>query len=59
MRVKPASGLQVRDPATLQLLPDEGFELDPTNLDHARLYATGDLVDDDTPAETGKPKKGA
>ena len=45
MRVKPAPGLQVRDPATLELIPAEGVDFDPTNLIHVRLFNDGDLVD--------------
>lgn len=56
--VKPAPGLQVRDPATLALIPADGLPYDETNLDHVRLLNAGDLVATDPPAPT-PPKKGA
>lgn len=45
MHVKPAPGLQVRDPVTKQLVPEEGIEIDPTDLIWSRLVRDGDLVE--------------
>jgi hypothetical protein len=60
MRVIPAPGLQVRDPATLQRVPDEGIDIDPTDLIWARLLADKDVVPVNTKtASGGKPSKEA
>lgn len=44
MLVKPAPGLQPRDPTTLQLIP-HGADIDPTDLLLSRLLRDGDLVE--------------
>jgi hypothetical protein len=60
MRVIPAPGLQVRDPATLQLVPAEGLDIDATDLTWARLLKDGDVVPAPAkPASGGKPSKEA
>lgn len=45
MLVAPRPGFQYRDTRTLQLVPAEGYEADPTDLDIARALACGDLVE--------------
>ncbi len=60
MRVIPAPGLQVRDPATLQMVPPEGIDIDPTDLTWARLLQDGDVVEQPVKAAAGgKPSKEA
>ncbi|WP_374572528.1 DUF2635 domain-containing protein [Phenylobacterium sp.] len=45
MLVKPAPGLLVRDPRTLQLIPAEGVEVSPTDLYWSRALRDGDVVE--------------
>lgn len=49
MRVKPAKGRAVRDPITMQLLPDDGREV-PLNPFWRRRLRDGDVVEDKPPA---------
>lgn len=44
MLVAPRPGRLYRDPVTKQLVPAEGFEADPADLDTDRALACGDLV---------------
>ena len=45
MLVKPAPGRAIRDPGTMQLVPDTGQEIDPTNLFWARVLGDKDVVE--------------
>jgi hypothetical protein len=45
MRLAPAPGLKVRDPATGLLIPAEGIEVGPNDFNLLRMYAQGDLVE--------------
>jgi hypothetical protein len=45
MRVIPAPGLQFRDPRTKRLIPPEGVDVEPTNLDFVRALECGDVVE--------------
>ena len=45
MLVKPAPGRAIRDPGTMQLVPDTGALIDPTNLFWARVLADEDVVE--------------
>jgi hypothetical protein len=62
MRVKPAEGRAVRDPETMQLLPDEGAVVRDNDPFWTRRVLDGDVVVEggDTPAQrpTAAPKKG-
>ena len=44
MRVKPAPGLSVRDPATKKLLPPEGIEVDDNSILWTKMLNDGDVV---------------
>ena len=44
MRVKPAPGLSVRDPASMQLLSDEGLEVPDGDILWTRLLNDKDVV---------------
>lgn len=44
MRVKPAPGLTVRDPATKNLLPPEGIEVPDDSILWTKLLNHGDVV---------------
>lgn len=44
MRVKPAPGLKVRDPATMQLVPEDGIEVPETDLYWHRRLRDGDVI---------------
>lgn len=55
MLLAPRPGQQYRDTVTKQLVPAEGFEADPTNLDIARALACGDL-EEVIPAKAAKPQ---
>lgn len=44
MFVKPKEGLQVRDPVTLQVLPYEGCEVQPSSF-WVRRLKSGDVVE--------------
>jgi hypothetical protein len=50
MLVAPPPGRKYRDTVTRALVPDEGFEADPNDLDIARALACGDLVELDAAA---------
>jgi hypothetical protein len=50
MIVKPAPGRMVRDPRTLQLLPDEGREV-PDHPFWRRRIRDGDVIAEGLPAE--------
>ena len=57
MQVAPRPGFQYRDTNSLALVPPEGFDADPNDLDIARALACGDLVavtDDLAPASAKK-----
>lgn len=45
MLVRPGPGLKYRDTVTKLIVPDDGFDADPMNLDIARALACGDLVE--------------
>jgi hypothetical protein len=45
MRVAPRPGFKYRDTRTQQLVPAEGYEADPADLDVARALACGDLIE--------------
>lgn len=51
MLLAPKPDFKYRDTATKQLVPAEGFDADPNDLDIARALAVGDLV----PVETAEP----
>lgn len=44
MRVKPAPGLQVRNPADKQLLPPEGIDVPDDSILWTKLINDGDVV---------------
>lgn len=44
MRVKPAPGLQVRNPADKQLLPPEGIDVPDDSILWTKLLNAGDVV---------------
>ncbi len=44
MRVKPAPGLSVRDPATKKLLPPEGIDVPDDSILWAKMLNDGDVV---------------
>jgi hypothetical protein len=44
MLLRPPPGQQYRDTRSLQLVPEDGTELDPSDLDVARALEAGDLV---------------
>jgi hypothetical protein len=50
MRVKPAPGLQVRNPADKQLLPPEGIDVPDDSILWTKILNDGDVV-----LVTGKP----
>lgn len=52
MLLAPPPGQQYRDTRSLALVPEDGLELDPLDLDIARALAAGDLVPVKAP---GKP----
>ncbi len=56
MKIKPAPGLSVRDPATMQLLPPEGITVEATDLHWARALRDGDVVEVSTVRPAPKPK---
>lgn len=57
MRYKPADGLVVRDFRTMDLIPDDGAEIDETDPTWARIIHDGDLVPvADTPAAKNAKK---
>lgn len=45
MLVAPPPGRKYRDTVTRQLVPADGYEVDPTDLDISRALACGDLVE--------------
>ena len=45
MLVKPATDRAIRDPGTMQLVPDTGQEIDPANLFWARVLGDRDVVE--------------
>jgi hypothetical protein len=49
MKVKPAPGRAVRDPTTMQLLPEDGRDV-PNNPFWRRRVRDGDVVAEDLPA---------
>lgn len=51
MFVRPQPGMSYRHTQTMQLVPSEGFEADPSDLDINRALACGDLVAAASPAE--------
>ena len=51
MFVKPATGLRIRDPIRKDYLPEEGREVDATDLYWHRLKTDGDIVEA-SPVET-------
>ena len=51
MFVKPAEGLQVRDPRTGVRVPDNGRHVPDHDLEWVRLLQFGDIVLADPPAE--------
>lgn len=55
MRVKPASGLKVRDPFTKNLLPPEGIDVPDDSILWTKILNDGDvvLVTDEKPAKEG------
>lgn len=57
MRAVCPPGRVFRDPATKQLVPEKGIEIELNNLDHARALRDGDLVE--VEETTAKPGKGA
>ncbi|WP_429497027.1 DUF2635 domain-containing protein [Robbsia andropogonis] len=63
MRIKPAPGLQVRDPMTKKLLPKEGIDVPDDSILWNRILNDGDvvLVDDKssaTPSAAAKSTTG-
>jgi hypothetical protein len=44
MRVKPAPGLSVRDPATKKLLPPEGIDVPDNSILWTKMLNDGDVV---------------
>jgi hypothetical protein len=56
MKLKPADGLLIRDPASKRLLPAEGAEVPPTNFWQRRL-AAGDVTIVKEPAPAKEPTK--
>jgi hypothetical protein len=44
MRVKPAPGLQVRNPADMQLLPPEGIDVPDDSILWTKILNDGDVV---------------
>jgi hypothetical protein len=55
MKLAPQPGFQYRRPDTKQLVDQDGFDADPTDLDTARALACGDLVE----VAPSRPKKAA
>jgi hypothetical protein len=56
MRVKPAPGLSVRNPADKQLLPPEGIDVPDGDILWTKILNDGDVVlvsDKPTPAKEG------
>lgn len=56
MKVKPAPGMTLRDPETYAIVPEEGIEVDDSDLYWFRRLADGDAVKvDEAPPETTEP----
>lgn len=55
MRVKPAPGLSVRDPATKKLLPSEGIDVPDNSILWAKMLNDGDVVSVSTTPATPPP----
>lgn len=51
MKIKPVEGRVVRDPRTMQILPEEGRDVPDTSFWHRRIR-DGDVTVEDAPAET-------
>jgi hypothetical protein len=56
MRVKPAPGLQVRNPADKQLLPPEGIDVPDESILWTKILNDGDVVL--VPAKSAPAKEG-
>lgn len=58
--IKPRAGVQVRDPVTLQHVPETGIEVEDTDTYWARRLADGDMVPvvPEKPAAAAPAKKG-
>ncbi|MDR6850389.1 DUF2635 domain-containing protein [Sphingomonas sp. BE137] len=57
MKIVSVPGRLVRDPATQRSVDSDGIDIDPTDLNWARLLADGDVVE--APADTPPAPKGA
>lgn len=55
MFVAPRPGFQYRHTQSRQLVPTDGFEADPTDIDIDRALACGDLVEVETKPRGRKP----
>ena len=55
MLVKPAPGLKVRDPATMQLVPDTGLDVSETDVFWARALRDGDVLESAVEADAPAP----
>lgn len=56
MHLKPPPGAAYRDTRTRELVPPEGKDFDPNDLDVARAIADGDLIPVDAKAAKASAK---
>jgi hypothetical protein len=59
MLLRPPPGQQYRDTRSLQLVPEDGTELDPSDLDVARALEAGDLVPAEAAEQAADPGENA
>lgn len=59
MKVKPAPGVHLRDPVTMQFISDEGQEVDDNDLYWVRRINDGDAVRVDATASAAEAPENA